>query len=96
MLDEQSQHVEVPPSLLSMESLQQARVMPWKASNELRRWLILPLAWWTLRNVRVGLGLARVTACRSFSAIVRVRSGSVMGWSCDLGPLAIPWEPTIQ
>ena len=56
MLDEQSQHVEVPSSLLSMESLRQARVMPWKASNELRRWLIFPLAWWTLRNVRVGSG----------------------------------------
>ena len=47
---------EEPTALLSRESLRQARLMPWKASNELRRLLLWPCAWWTLRGVAVGGG----------------------------------------
>ena len=53
-MDETGQHMDVPASLLSLESLQQARAMPWKAGNEIRRWLILPLAWWRLRGLDAG------------------------------------------
>ena len=42
--------------LLSLESLRQARMMPWKARNELRRWLILPIVWWALRGIDLGAG----------------------------------------
>lgn len=55
-MDETSQNVDGPASLLSLESLRQARAMPWKASNEIRRWLILPLAWWRLRGLDAGAG----------------------------------------
>ena len=47
---------ENPAALLSRESLRQARAMPWKAGNELRRLLLLPCAWWALRGVTVGGG----------------------------------------
>lgn len=47
---------EDPAALLSRESLRQARVMPWKAGNELRRLLMLPCAWWALRGAMVGAG----------------------------------------
>ena len=43
-------------ALLSRESLRQARLMPWKAGNELRRLLLLPCAFWALRGVVVGGG----------------------------------------
>lgn len=56
MTEKTTEAVEVPTSLLSLESLRQARDMPWKAGNELRRWLILPLAWWRLRGVEIGPG----------------------------------------
>lgn len=55
-MDETSQDLSAPASLLSLESLQQARDMPWKASNEIRRWLIAPMAWWRLRGLRIGAG----------------------------------------
>jgi len=45
---------EEPAPLLSRESLRQARLMPWKAGNELRRLLLLPCVWWALRGVEVG------------------------------------------
>lgn len=47
---------EEPAALLSREALRQARLMPWKAGNELRRLLMLPCAWWALRGVVVGGG----------------------------------------
>ncbi len=47
---------EDPAALLSRESLRQARLMPWKAGNELRRLLMLPGAWWALRGATVGAG----------------------------------------
>lgn len=47
---------DIPEALLSAEALRQARAMPWKAGNEIRRWLILPLAWWALRGVEIGGG----------------------------------------
>ena len=47
---------EDPAALLSRESLRQARLMPWKAGNELRRLLIAPCAWWALRGVELGGG----------------------------------------
>lgn len=47
---------EDPAALISRESLRQARMMPWKAGNELRRLLLLPCAWWALRGVEVGGG----------------------------------------
>ncbi len=48
--------VDIPESLLSTETLRQARAMPWKASNEIRRLLILPLAHWRLRGIEIGAG----------------------------------------
>ena len=48
--------VDVPTSLLSLESIRLAREMPWKASNEIRRLLVLPGAWWALRGVDTGGG----------------------------------------
>lgn len=56
MPDERKPPNDTPPSLLSPDSLRLAREMPWKAGNEIRRLLILPLAWWTLRGVRLGPG----------------------------------------
>ena len=56
MTDENSELVEIPETLLSVQALRQARAMPWKAGNEIRRWLILPLAWWALRGIKVGGG----------------------------------------
>lgn len=55
-IEEAGQAVPVPASLLSLEALRQARDMPWKASNEIRRWLLLPLARWRLRGLRLGAG----------------------------------------
>lgn len=55
-MNEASQEVDIPASLLSLETLQQARDMPWKASNEIRRWLVAPLAWWRLRALSMGGG----------------------------------------
>ena len=56
MTNQSSESVDIPDALLSAESLQQARAMPWKADNEIRRWLILPLATWALRGVEIGSG----------------------------------------
>lgn len=56
MKEQTGQPVDAPEALLSAESLRQASAMPWKASNELRRWLILPLAWWALRGIAIGAG----------------------------------------
>ncbi len=56
MADQSAQPVDIPDAMFSRESLRQARAMPWKASNELRRLLILPLAWWALREFEVGPG----------------------------------------
>lgn len=56
MADEREPPVDAPAALLSLESLRLAGAMPWKAGNEIRRWLIWPLAWWTLRGVQVGSG----------------------------------------
>ncbi len=47
---------EDPAPLLSRESLRQARLMPWKAGNELRRLLFLPCSFWALRGVEIGGG----------------------------------------
>ena len=55
-MDETSKDVGAPASLLSLESLRQARDMPWKASNEISRWLITPMAWWRLRGLSKGAG----------------------------------------
>ena len=51
-----SEELEHSAALLSRESLRQARLMPWKAGNELRRLLLLPCVWWALRGVEVGGG----------------------------------------
>jgi len=56
MVDETRESVDIPEALLSAESLRQASAMPWKAGNEIRRWLILPLAWWALRGIEIGAG----------------------------------------
>ena len=48
--------VEVPAALLSPEALRQARAMPWKAGNEIRRLLILPFAALALRGCKLGAG----------------------------------------
>ena len=54
MIEESRQLEEAPDQLLSLESLRQARDMPWKARNELRRLLTIPLARWRLRGVELG------------------------------------------
>ena len=56
MTEQTQQPVDVPEALFSAESLRQASAMPWKAGNELRRLLILPLAWWALRGIEIGAG----------------------------------------
>ena len=55
-MTKQTQQADNPEALLSLEALRQARAMPWKAGNEIRRWLILPLAWWALRGIEIGGG----------------------------------------
>ena len=45
-----------PTSLLSLDAASKAIDMPWKASNEIRRLLLLPLAWWRLKGIDVGQG----------------------------------------
>jgi len=56
MRDQSGRLVVVPDALVSRESLRQARAMPWKADNEIRRLLLRPLAAWDLRRVDVGSG----------------------------------------
>lgn len=48
--------VDIPDALLSLNSMRQARHMPWKAGNEIHRWLTLPLAAWALRGIDIGAG----------------------------------------
>lgn len=47
---------DIPPSLLSADALRMAIDMPWKATNEIRRILMIPLAAWVLRGVNMGKG----------------------------------------
>ena len=56
MTEQTEQSVDIPPALLSAESLRQASDMPWKARNELLRLLVWPLAWRALRGVEIGAG----------------------------------------
>ncbi len=56
MTEQTGQSAGIPQTLFSAEALRQARAMPWKAGNEIRRWLILPLAWRALRGIEVGGG----------------------------------------
>lgn len=47
-----------PENLLSAHALRMAAQMPWKARNELERWLLLPLAWtnWRMAGVQIARG----------------------------------------
>ena len=56
MTEKTAQPVDVPEAMLSQESLRQAQAMPWKAINEIRRLLILPLVFLALRGLDVGAG----------------------------------------
>ena len=56
MPEKTSKPVDIPEAALSRESLRQARAMPWKAGNEIRRLLMLPLVCWALRGLEVGIG----------------------------------------
>ena len=56
MTDERRPPADIPASLFSLDSIRLAREMPWKAGNEIRRLLILPLAWWALRGLQLGPG----------------------------------------
>jgi len=57
MVNEESQTTpDIPASLMSLEALQLARETPWKATLEIRRILMQPLAWWTLRHLDIGVG----------------------------------------
>ena len=56
MGDDIRESVDLPEALFSPEALRQASDMPWKAGNELRRCLILPLVYWTLRGIEIGAG----------------------------------------
>ncbi len=72
---------EDPATLLSRESLRQARLMPWKAGNELRRLLLLPCARWALRGVQVGGGWR----CYGLPIIQRHRQSEIrIGWRMSL------------
>jgi len=50
VVDDQ-QTSDMPSSLLSVDAVRHALDTPWKATNEIRRLLISPLAWWVLRGV---------------------------------------------
>ena len=54
MTERTPQTVDVPDALVSGQALRQARDMPWKADNEIRRLLVLPLAYWALRAIEIG------------------------------------------
>ena len=56
MTEQTQKSVDIPAALLSSEAMRQASAMPWKAGNEIRRWLVLPLAWWALRGIEIGAG----------------------------------------
>lgn len=56
MTEKTRQRPDIPQAMFSAESLRQARLMPWKAGNELHCWLILPLAWLALRGIDIGAG----------------------------------------
>lgn len=47
---------DIPASLVSSDALQMAMDMPWKATNEIRRLLLVPVAAWVLRGVDLGKG----------------------------------------
>ncbi len=49
-------NTDIPESLVSLSALRHAMDTPWKASNEIRRLLITPFAWWRLRGVDIGSG----------------------------------------
>ena len=56
MTDQTHERFDAPATLLSLEALRQAREMPWKAGNEVRRWLTLPFAALALHGIDVGSG----------------------------------------
>ena len=88
---------DVPPSLFSRESVRLAREMPWKAGNEIRRWLILPLAWWTLRGVQLGPGwrcYGLPIIQRHRRSLIRIGRGMTLRSSPMSNPLA-PNHPVI-
>jgi len=47
---------DIPESLVSLDALRLAQDMPWKANLEIRRILMQPFAWWTLRHLELGSG----------------------------------------
>lgn len=83
---------DVPPPLFSRESVRLAREMPWKAGNEIRRWLILPLAWWTLRGVQLRPGWR----CYGLPIIQRHRRSLIRigrGMTLRSSPMSNPLSP---
>ena len=83
---------DVPASLFSLESIRLAREMPWKANNEIRRWLIWPLAWWALRGVQVGPGWR----CYGLPIIQRHRHSHIrigQGMNLRSAPMSNPLGP---
>ena len=75
MTDPTAQPVEIPEALLSPEALRQARDMPWKAGNEFRRLMVLPLSTGRCEAL-TSAGAGAVTAFPSFSAIAAAVSAS--------------------
>ncbi len=73
MTDPTAQPVDIPEALLSPEALRQARDMPWKAGNEFRRLLILPLVYLALRGIDIGGGWR----CYGLPIIQRHRRSSI-------------------
>lgn len=73
MGEERTQRVDIPNTLISTETLRQASAMPWKAGNEVRRFLILPLAHLALRGVEIGAGWR----CYGLPIIQRHRSSQI-------------------
>ncbi len=53
---DQHKSSDVPTALLSADAIRHALDTPWKATNEIRRLLLMPVAWWVLRGLNVGSG----------------------------------------
>jgi acetyltransferase-like isoleucine patch superfamily enzyme len=86
---------ETAPRLLSMQALSAARVTPWKAGNELARWLVWPLVWLRFRLAGVVIGAG--WRCYGRPIVQRHRSSTMqIGAGCELRstPASNPLGPS--
>ncbi len=97
MRDQSSEPVAIPDALLSRDSLRQARDMPWKAVNEIRRWLLHPLSAWALRGVELGSGwrcYGRPIVQRHAQSRIQIGRRMILRSTARSNPLA-PNHPVI-